>query len=65
MPDLPVWRHDAGYVTRNSRASSDVSLALHMGLAIGQRDGSQLPGLSVSSAGSLSGEESGQDSGGR
>jgi hypothetical protein len=30
---------------------------LQIGLAIGQRDGSQVPGSSVSSAGSLSGEE--------
>jgi hypothetical protein len=37
-------RHVAlGYVTRNSRASGEVSLALQIGPAIGQRDGSQVP----------------------
>jgi hypothetical protein len=46
-----------GYVTRNSRAAGDVSPALQIGLAIGQRDSSQVPGPSVSSAGSLSSEE--------
>jgi hypothetical protein len=45
-----------GYVTRNSRPNAVVSLALQIGLAIAQRDGSQLPAPSTSSAGSLSGE---------
>jgi hypothetical protein len=46
-----------GYVTRNSRGTGDVSPALQIGLAIGQRDSGQVPGPSVSSAGSLSSEE--------
>ena len=44
-------------VTRNSRASGDVSLALQIGPAIGRKDGSHVPRPSVSSAGSPSGEE--------
>ena len=45
-------RH-GGYVTRNSYACGDVSLASQTGLAIGQRDSSHVLGPSVRSAGSL------------
>ena len=43
-----------GFLTRNSSANRDVSMALRTGSDIGQRDGSQMAGSSVSSAGSLS-----------